>query len=530
MSERKSMYKIREILRLRSQGQELRAIGLSVGASPSTVHGYLARADKAGVTHLTAASMPDSELRSMLFPSGRGGEGASAERAPFDASYVHVELRRTGVTLLLLWQEYLQGVSPSGPKPYSYSQFCDRYSLFRKTLARSVRIQHRAGEKAFVDYSGKRARLTDPKTGEVRDVELFVMTLGASGYSYAEASLSQTVPDFCRSIMRGLEFFGGVPQVLVPDQLRSAVSKPCRYDPEIHRTLRDLAVHYHLTVLPARPRKPKDKAKVEGTVLLVQRWILAKIRNEIFSSLEALNDRIRGLVDALNERAFQKLEGSRRSLFDRLDRPALGPLPTEPFQLGEWKSARVHPDGHVSYKERYYSAPSRYVGERLDVWASPSLVELYADGERVASHARSYAPKGTAVTDEAHLSHAAREAVLWPKERMLSWARSHGAFVERAAEKVMRCYPRPEFGYRAVLGIIRLADQYGSAALDQACERALSLGTIAPRRRLLQAYLKKLKAPVRGSRSIGEHEYVRGASQFEFEDAEALPNISKEIH
>lgn len=524
------MHKIREILRLRSQGQELRAIGLSVGASPSTVHGYLARADKAGVTHLAAASMPDSELRLMLFPSGRGGEGASAERAPFDPGYVHVELRRTGVTLLLLWQEYLQGASPTGPKPYSYSQFCDRYSLFRKTLARSMRLQHLAGEKAFVDYSGKKARLTDPQAGEVREVELFVMTLGASGYSYAEASLSQTVPDFCRSVMRGLEFFGGVPEVLVPDQLRSAVSKPCRYDPEIHRTLRDLAVHYKLTVLPARPRKPKDKAKVEGTVLLVQRWILAKIRNEVFSNLEELNERIHGLVEELNERTFQKLDGSRKTLFEKLDRPALRPLPTEPFQLGEWKSARVHPDGHVSYKERYYSAPSRYVGELLDVWASPSLVEFYADGERVASHARCYAPKGTAVTDEAHLSHAAREAAKWPKERMLSWAKSHGPFVERAADKVMACYPRPEFGYRAVLGIIRLADQYGSAALDQACERALSLGTVAPRRRLLQAYLKKLKAPARQGRSIGEHEYVRGASQFEFEDADALPITSKEIH
>lgn len=524
------MNKIREILRLRSQGQELRAIGLSVGASPSTVHGYLARVERAGLSYEQTKLMADSELRAALFPSGRGCEGLSAERAPFDPGYVHVELRRTGVTLLLLWQEYLQGASREGFKPYSYSQFCDRYSLFRKTLARSVRIQHRAGEKAFVDYSGKKARLTDPQTGEVREVEFFVMTLGASGYSYAEASLSQTVPDFCRSVMRGLEFFGGVPEVLVPDQLRSAVSKPCRYDPEIHRSLCDLAEHYELTVLPARPRKPKDKAKVEGTVLLVQRWILAKIRNENFSSLEALNERIRGLVDALNEREFQKLDGSRKSLFDRLDRPALRPLPTEPFQLGEWKSARVHPDGHVSYKERLYSAPSRYIGERLDVWASPSLVEIYADGERVASHARSYAPKGTAVTDEAHLSHAAREAAQWPKERMLSWAKSHGTFVERAADRVMACYPRPEFGYRAVLGIIRLADQYGSAALDQACERALSLGTIAPRRRLLQAYLKKLDAPPRRGRSIGEHEYVRGASQFDFEDAEALPITSKEIH
>jgi transposase len=524
------MQRVREILRLRAHGHELRPIGLSVGASPSTVHGYLQRAERAGISWSIAQTMSDSELRGALFPSGRGGTSAVLERAPFDCGVVHVELRRSGVTLLLLWQEYIADCERAGVKPYSYSQFCDRYSLYKKRLARSVRLTHQAGEKAFVDYSGKKTRILDRSTGELREVEVFVMTLAASGYSYAEASWSQTVPDFCSSLMRGLDFMGGVPEVLVPDQLRSAVSKPCRYDPEIHRTLADLAAHYGMTVLPARPRKPKDKAKVEGAVLLVQRWILAKIRNERFESLEELNERIRELVRELNDRPFQKLSGSRRTLFETLDKPALRALPQARFELGEWRKARVHPDGHVSYKERYYSVPSRCVGDVVELWVTPSVVEVYADGERVASHRRSYAPKGTAVTDESHLSEAASEAKKWPKERMLSWARSHGSHVERAATRILSSYPRPEFGYRAVLGILRLADQYGSNALDEACERALGHEQVAPRRRFLQALLQKRKSTQENRRSLGRHEHLREAQEFDFGGKNMTNETSEEIH
>jgi transposase len=523
------MQRVREILRLRAQGQELRPIGLSVGASPSTVHGYLERAERAQVTWAAAQTMSDSDLRRALFPSGRGGEGGGLERAPFDCGHIHVELRRSGVTLLLLWQEYIANCERASQKPYSYSQFCDRYALYKKRLGRSVRLTHRAGEKVFVDYSGKKARVFDRHTGEVREVEVFVMTLAASGYSYAEASWSQTVPDFCSSLMRGFQFLGGVPEVLVPDQLRSAVSRPCRYDPEIHRTLADLAAHYQLTVLPARPRKPKDKAKVEGAVLLVQRWVLAKIRDERFESLEELNERIALLIRDLNERPFQKLSGSRRTLFESLDKPALRPLPLNRFELGEWKKARVHPDGHVSYKERYYSAPSRHVGELVELWATPSVVEVYADGERVASHRRSYAPKGTAVTDESHLTEAAWATKRWPKERMLSWARSHGSYVEGAAERILSSYPRPEFGYRAVLGILRLADQYGSQALDEVCERALEHQHVAPRRRFLQALLQK-RNPTAPRRSLGEHEHLRAPQEFGFDEANMTTETIKEIH
>lgn len=524
------MQRVREILRLRAQGQELRPIGLSVGASPSTVHGYLRRAERAQISWSEAQAMSDSALRGALFPSGRGGESTTVERAPFDCGHIHVELRRQGVTLLLLWQEYIVDCEKTAKRPYSYSQFCDRYALYKKGLCRSVRLSHRAGEKVFVDYSGKKARIFERATGEFREVEVFVMTLAASGYSYAEASWSQTVPDFCSSLMRGLDFLGGVPEVLVPDQLRSAVSKPCRYDPEIHRTLADLAAHYQVTVLPARPRKPKDKAKVEGAVLLVQRWVLAKIRNERFESLEELNERIAHLVRELNERPFQKLSGSRRILFEDLDKPALRSLPLSRFELGEWKRARVHPDSHVSYHERYYSVPSKHVSELVELWVTPSVVEVYADGERIASHRRSFAPKGTAVTDEAHLNEAANEARRWPKERMLSWARSHGNNVERAASCILSSYPRPEFGYRAVLGILRLADQYGSQALDEVCERALEHQHVPPRRRFLQALLQKQRSTKAVRRSLGHHEHLRGTEEFDFAETNLASKANKEIH
>jgi transposase len=292
MSEPKSMRKVREILRLRfACGQEIRAIALSVGGSPSTVHGYVARAAEAQLDSWDAVEpLTEEELRARLFPDGRGSKGPTGtERAPLDCGYLHVELRRVGVTLLQLWREYCEASAARGDarKPYSYSQFCDRYALFRKSLKRSMKQTHVAGERAFVDYSGKRPTLVDPRTGEVREVELFVMVLGASHYTFVEASLSQTLPDFCSSVMRALELFGGAPQVLVPDQLRSAVRGPDRYDPDINRTLLELAAHYGITVLPARPRKPKDKAKVEVAVLIVQRWILARLRNETFTSLGA---------------------------------------------------------------------------------------------------------------------------------------------------------------------------------------------------------------------------------------------------
>lgn len=524
MSEPKSMRKIREILRLRlACRQEQRVIALSVGCSPSTVHSYVKKAADARLESWDAIDrLSDAELREQLFPGGSGAKGPSGlERPPLDCGYVHTELKRIGVTLLQLWREYCEACGARGDqrKPYSYSQFCDRYALFRKSIKRSMRQVHTAGERAFVDYSGKRPVVVDPETGVLRDVEMFVMVMGASHFTFAEASLSQKLPDFCGSLMRGLEHFGGAPQVLVPDQLRSAVRGPDRYDPDINKTLLELSAHYGMTVLPARPRRPKDKAKVETAVLIVQRWILARLRNEVFTSLAALNARIAELLAVLNDTPFQKIDGTRRSLFEQLDRPALQALPRERFDLGLWKPARVHIDYHVSLFDRLYSVPSIHVGTAVELRYTPSLVEVYLDSARIASHPRSYAPRGTFTTDPGHMPRAHREMGQWTPERMIGWAQTHGDFVREAIARLLASYPRPEFGFRAALGVIRLADQHGSSALDNACQRALAVSTLPPRRRLLLALLRpdarRSPIPERTSRTLGVHEHVRGPDYFD---------------
>jgi len=267
-------------------------------------------------------------------------------RAPIDFNWVHQELRKTGVTLQLLWVEYREQVDrdPRGLVAYQYSQFCDLYRSFRKTVDLSMRQVHRAGDKMFIDYSGKKPAIVDRDTGEVLEVELFVAVLGASSYTYAEATRSQKLGDFIGSCVRTLEYFGGVPQIAVPDQLRSAVKGPDRYDPELNPSYAEFAAHYGMAVVPARPRKPKDKAKVENAVLVAQRWILACLRNRVFYSLDELNVAIAELLEQLNERPFQKLEGYRRSAFERIDRPALRPLPPTRYELSRWKKARVNID------------------------------------------------------------------------------------------------------------------------------------------------------------------------------------------
>jgi transposase len=347
------------------------------------------------------------------------------------------------------------------------------------------------------------------------------MVLGASNYTHAEASLTQGLSDFCMSVIRGLEFFGGVPELLVPDQLRSAVRGPCRYDPDTNRTFHELSVHYGTTVLPARPRKPKDKAKVETAVLIAQRWIIARIRNETFYSLGELNMRIAQLRVELNDKRFQKLDGTRRTMFESLDRPALKPLPKSRLDLGEWKKGKVHIDGHVALNERFYSAPARYIGESIEIRSTPSVVEIYADGERIASHARSYGPKGTMVTVVAHMPSAHQAMQGFSSERLIAWGATHGDAVGQAVERLLSTYPRPEFGFRAALGIIRLADRHGSAALNAVCSRALLLSKTAPRRRLLEALLKADKGDghrPHSTRTLGLHEHIRGASYFATEE------------
>jgi len=520
------MRKVREVLRLTDSGRSTRQVAAAVGISAGAVVGYLQRARVAAMTWERAASMTDCAVEAELFRPMAIGRNEPAARAPIPFAYLHRELSRDGVTLQLLWDEYSSGAASatSAAEPYRYSQFCSLYSAWRRRLSPTMRQVHRAGEKAFIDYSGKKPRLVDPATGEAHDVELFVMVLGASNFSFAEATLTQTVADFVASTTRGLEYFGCVPALLVPDQLRSAVRGPDRYDPIINGTYFEFAEHYQTSVMPARPRKPRDKAKVEAAVLLVQRWILARLRNLTFFSLGDLNVAIAVLLEHLNDRPFKRLEGCRRSAFETLDRPAMRQLPALRYELRERHNATVHIDYHVEFQERFYSVLHTHVGKKVEVRATASLVEIFLGDDRIASHARSYARRGTPVTCSEHRP-TQHQHQAWPPERLVGWAGTFGPAVAELVERTLAKFRHPEQGYRACLGIVRLAQRYGPERTDAACKLALGASTVAvPHRKHIESILRNGldRDPLRSSTSDAaplDHENVRGGDYYDRKEA-----------
>ena len=517
------MRKVREVLRLKYElGRSRAEIAASVGIGESTVSSYVERAAQAGVTWAEASSLTDGEVEARLFRDV--GRNEPPARVPVDFTWVHRELSRAGVTLQTLWVEYREGAPSAAPlKPYEYSRFCDLYSRWKRKLAVTMRQVHRAGEKLFIDYSGKKLRIVERTTGEVTEVEIFVAVLGASNYTYAEATRSQKLEDFVASTVRTFEFLGAVPEVVVPDQLRSAVSGPHRYEPDINPTYLEMAQHYGVTVIPARPRKPRDKAKVEGGVLIVQRWVVAALRNRTFFSLGELNAAIRELVDRLNARPFKRLDGCRRSAFEALDRPVMRPLPARRYEVADWKHAKVHVDYCVTYDHRHYSVPYALVGEAVEIRATVSVVEVLHKGVRVACHARNHGPKGAASIVDEHRPRAHREYGKWPPERVVSWAASVGGHVGEVAAAIMGRRTHPETGYRACLGVIRLADRYGRERVDAACARAMSIGS--PSFKSVQAILKSGldRAPLTEppARDAITHDNIRGASYFDKEEDSA---------
>jgi transposase len=517
------MRKVREVLRLKHVLKLAeRQIERSVGISHGTVGAYLKRAEEAGLSWEEAEKLSDREVEARLFQ--QVGRNEPVTRAPIDFRWVHTELHRVGVTLELLWTEYMQAVAEggSGRKPYQYSQFCELYREHKKKLSPVMRQTHIAGKHTFIDFSGKRPRLFTRETGEWTEVELFVMVLGASSYTYAEAVRTQTLPDFVGATVRGLEYFGGVSEILVPDQLRSAVSKPDRSEPEINATYAEMAQHYGTAVVPARPRKPRDKAKVEGGVLIAQRWILACLRNRRFFCLEELNAAIRELLEKLNARPFQKLEGCRRSAFEKLDRPAMRPLPARRYEIGAWKlGVGVNVDYHLTYDERHYSVPCELINAKVDVRATATVIEVWRDHQRVTSHERSYGPKGTAVTKPEHRPRSHRAWGEWPPERLVGWAATKGTKTGEVAAAILENGPHPESGRRACLGLMRMGEKYGDERLEAACARALAIGN--PKLRSVEAILKSGLEKVALAEEVESkpvvHENIRGGDYFDREEA-----------
>lgn len=509
---RLSMRKTREILRLRWElKRSLRETAASCGVGASTVHDVMARAKAAGLGWPLPAELDDAGLEARLYPP----PPRDPERAVPDFAAMHRELKRRGVTLELLWQEY-RAAAPSG---YGYSRFCDLYRQWRGQLDVVMRQEHRAGEKLFVDFAGHGLEIVEPTTGEITEAPVFVAALGASSFTYAEVCAGQDLRSWVEAHIHAYEFIGGVSAVTVPDNLKAGVVRPDFYEPELNPTYRELAEHYGTTIIPARIRRPRDKAKVENAVQQVERWVLAPLRDQRFFSHAEANHAVRERLEWLNTRPFAKLEGSRRSLWIELDRPALQPLPTRRFEIPEWKvKVGVNIDYHFEFRRHYYSVPYQLVGQRVDVRATAAIVEAFCKGRRVAAHRRSLRVGGF-TTDPAHRPKAHQRYAEWSPSRLIRWAEQIGPETAAVVREVLERKPHPEQGFRSCLGIIRLATRYSPQRLEQAAHRARRLA--AASYRSIESMLKNnleqqpLPTPLASTSPSLAHENIRGAAYFD---------------
>ena len=470
-SERLSMRKIREVLRLRL-GHKLpqRAVAQSLKLSQGAIHSYLSRARRAGLGWPLPDELDDERLEALLFPPPP--DVAADQRPVPDWSAVHRELRRPNMTLALLCEEYRSNAAAG----FSYSWFCEQYREWAGRLKPTMRQVHTAGERLFVDFAGHTMEVIDGASGEINRAEIFVAVLGASSFIYAEATWSQTLPDWIGAHVNALNALGGAPRQIVSDNLKAGITKACFYEPTVNRTYADMAAHYSTAIIPARPYKPRDKAKVEVGVQVVQRWILARLRNHQFFSLAALNRTIRELVDQLNDRPMRGWGTTRRALFEQLDRPALLPLPPTPYEYAEWKRCRVNLDYHIDIDKHLYSVPFRLLREEVEARITAKTVEIFHRGKLVANHLRSLRPhRPTTVPDHMPSSH--RRYHDWTHEKILREARATGDDISALVEVILRSRPHPEQGFRSCIGILGLRKRYGMERVDAACARALALGT-----------------------------------------------------
>lgn len=507
--ERLSMRKIEEILRLKYEaGLTHRAIAQSCAVSAGTVSEYITRAKAAGLSWPLPEGMSGEALEALLFPSQAPG---GREIAQPDWAAVHKELRRKSVTLSLLWVEYRQAHADG----YSYSQYCYHYRQWVKRLNPMMRQKHRAGEKLFIDYAGQTMPVVNPETGEVKQAQIFVAVLGASSYTYAEAHESQSLPNWIGAHVRALAFLGGAPEVLVPDNLKAGVKSPHRYEPDINPTYQEFARHYGLAVVPARSRKPKDKAKVEVGVQVVERWILARLRDRTFFSLAELNRAIGELLAELNERPMKHLGQSRRELFVELERPALKLLPKQPYEFAHWKKVRVHIDYHVEFDKHYYSVPHTLIGKQVEVRATERTIEIFYGRRRQASHRRLHTP-GRYSTQHEHMPPAHRAVDGWSPERFLRWAGEIGPQTGQLIGAVLDGRQHPQQAYRTCLGILGLSKRYTPERLEAACCRALPAGirTYKGIHNILKNQLDQVEHEQPPATSLATHANIRGRSYY----------------
>jgi transposase len=506
-----TMRQLRYMLRLHHDGVSAREIGRTLGVARSTIQDNLGRAQASGIGWPVPAELTDDILEQRLFARG-GTKAGLRRRSEPDWGTLARELKRAGVSLMVLWEEYRE----THPDGYGYSRFCDLFREFERRLSPVMRQHHVGGDKVFVDYSGKRIAIVEPDTGVVHDAEIFVGVLGASSYTYAEASFTQTLPDWIGAHVRMFRFFGGVPRLIVPDNLKSGVHKASFYDPEINRSYGMMAAHYGIGVLPARPRKPRDKAKVEAGVRFAQSYILGRLRHQTFFSLAECNTAITSCLDRMNAHVMRRLGVSRRDLFERIERPALRTLPAQEYEYAEWRLARVGLDYHVEVKDFFYSVPHTLIRAEVDIRVTARTVEVFHRGRRIAAHQRRYGGRRHG-TDPDHMPSSHRRYAEWTPDRFRRWARTIGPNTEALVIAVLTHRPHPEQGFRTCLGILRLYRGIEPARSETVSARALEIGALNYRSvaSILANNLDRATAhQSRNQPTLFDHPNVRGPRYF----------------
>lgn len=514
-----SMRKIKEVLRLAlCMKLGVRQIGRSCSISHPTVQKYVAAAQKINLSWEQAQSMDDTQLYALVKQNQPQSDKRINHPLP-DCAYIHHELKKKNVTLTLLWQEYKE----EHPDGYQYTRFCEYYRRFAKTLTPTLRQTHKAGEKMFVDYAGQTIPVQDRQTGQLRQAQVFVAVLGASNYTYAQADWDQSLSNWIDAHARTFEYFGGVPQVIVCDNLRAGVSRACRYEPDINPTYTEMAAHYGIIVIPARASRPKDKSKVETAVLVVERWILASLRNRKFFSLQELNQTIRDLLVKLNQRPFKRLEGSRESVFKDIEQPALKLLPQNRYEFAQWKKAKVNIDYHVDINGHYYSVPYTLVHQEVEIRYTAQSVEIFYHSRRISSH-KIDSRRGWHTTVKEHMPKSHQQYLEWTPSRMIDEAKRIGESGAAVVERILGSRQYPELGYRSCLGILHLSKAYPIERVDAACNRALAIGACSYKsvRSILETGLDKQLVQEKINQPVIEHENIRGGAYFN-QNTEVIP-------
>ncbi len=506
------MRQLKEVFRLHYELKlSQRAIAQSTGLARSTVESYIQRAKKAELVWPLPEAMDEAALWQRLRLRVESKEPLQPERRLPDFAKIHQELRRKNVTLMLLWREYRQ----QHPDGYGRTQFFEHYRRWAAKLEPTLRQTHVPGEKLFVDWAGQSIPIDESRTEGKFKASIFVAVLGGSQKVFARAYENQKLPAWIDAHVKAFEFFGGVSKLVVPDNPKTAVTYPCRYEPKLHPTYQELATHYRCAILPARPRKPRDKALVESAVQIVQRQILAALRDRKFLSVTELNQALSPLLEKLNTQPFAKLPGSREERFNQQERGALMPLPKEPYELATWRKAKVNIDYHVAVDKHLYSVPHRFIHQEVKVRITQQVVEVYCQGNRIAAHARNFHP-GKYTTVKEHLPKSHQKHLEWTPGRLISWGRSIGPLCARVIERIMKDRPHPEQGYRSCLGLLRLAKTVGEERMEAACDRAFRFGTCTYRsvKSILEHKLDGMDQQQQLPLSAPEHKNLRGADYY----------------